>query len=144
MMDLLDSRDVGATEFDLLRLAVSWQQQHGASAGVALLQLVDNIDFATLTPEQCEYAVAAGVPHELVFNDLVRSQLLSGHQVSQLGDVGQLRWRLFDAGAVTSERSWQQLYTAATKFTKKLLLLQCHDPPQTIALYLPHQYPGMG
>lgn len=47
---------------------------------------------------QCEYAVAAGVPHELVFNDLVRSQLLSGHQVSQLGDVGQLRWRLFDAG----------------------------------------------
>ncbi|WIA30049.1 hypothetical protein OEZ86_000144 [Tetradesmus obliquus] len=143
-MDLLDSRDVGATEFDLLRLAVSWQQQHGASAGVALLQLVDNIDFAALTPEQCEYAISAGVPRELVFNDLVRSQLLSSHQVSQLGDVGQLPWRLFDAGAVTSERSWQQLHTAATKFTKKLLLLQCHDPPQTIALYLPHQHPGDG
>lgn len=48
------------------------------------------------------------------------------------------------AGTLDQENTWQSIFTAATKFTKKLLVLQCHNPPQTIALYLPHQYPGEG
>lgn len=52
MMELLDMRDIGATEFDLLTLAISWFNQHGATAGVDLVQLVDNLDFSRMTAEQ--------------------------------------------------------------------------------------------
>jgi hypothetical protein len=36
------------------------------------------------------------------------------------------------------------MYAALTTNTKKLLLIQVHDPPQTIVVYLPHLYPDEG
>lgn len=52
MLELMDIRDVAASEFDLFRLAVSWVAQHGAAEGVDLVQMVDSLDFSKLTPEQ--------------------------------------------------------------------------------------------
>jgi len=45
-------RDIAASEFDLLRLALSWLRRHGAAAGVDLLQLVADIDFDKMKPEE--------------------------------------------------------------------------------------------
>lgn len=42
--------------------------------------------------------MAAGVPRDLVYNDLTRSLLLSPLQSAKLGGLGRLRWRLIDAG----------------------------------------------
>lgn len=52
---------------------------------------------------QCNAAVAAGVPWEVVHNDLSRSQLLSASQINKLGGIGTLRWRLFEAGEHLAE-----------------------------------------
>lgn len=52
MLELMDLRDVAASEFDLFRLAVSWVAQHGAAEGVDLVEMVDNLDFSKMSPEQ--------------------------------------------------------------------------------------------
>lgn len=52
MQELLISRDIAAREYDLLRLAVTWQRQHGDEEDVELAELVKVLDFGQMTAQQ--------------------------------------------------------------------------------------------
>jgi hypothetical protein len=52
LKDLLDTRDIRATDYELLQLAVAWYKAHWKENTLELKDLVEELDFSKMTSEQ--------------------------------------------------------------------------------------------
>ncbi|GIL59350.1 hypothetical protein Vafri_14238, partial [Volvox africanus] len=143
LMRLVRSRDVGLSEFELLRLMVRWC---AGRPGANLTEWAMHIDFATFSPEQRLFALAAGLPRHLVFNALGQSALLQSEDLDayQLGGERDMHWKMLAEGTTDNPLAFDHFHKALTAFQRKLLLMQMAEPSQVIAMYLNERFPMPG
>ncbi|GIL83982.1 hypothetical protein Vretifemale_12713 [Volvox reticuliferus] len=143
LMRLVRSKDIGITEFELLRLMVRWC---AARPGADLMEWAMHIDFGSFSPEQRLFALSAGLPRYLVFNALGQSALLQSEDLHayQLGGERDLHWKMMAEGTMDNPLAFDHFHKALTAFQRKLLLMQMAEPSQVIAMYLNERFPMPG